>query len=345
MTVSKEDEESLPWRAEPSQGRAPQGVGPGMAWGTQPPEELELAQGRQHRPPLITLQTLPAHLPPPSVSPGEAGEEDALCCQWLQRLLIKASGMEALCFKSLKTVSKKKKNVDRTRRGAECSGLQPAKARCRKQINSTLSTREQGDAAKRGRGGDSLVCLPLFSPKNTRYEFHGNRWWDESVTFTRSPFSNYNHRFSKSGLLPVLVPLSDKFLLDCCCSVAQLCLTLCDPMDYSTPGFPGHYLWQFAQTHVRSRVSYAIPPSHPLSLPSPPALNLSQHQGLFQWVSSLHLIPAQMSPLLWSLPGLPQVEPMTLSPMFPRPSSILSKGIDCHLAMFCLPEWTGSSRG
>ena len=63
-------------------------------------------------------------------------------------------------------------------------------------------------------------------------------------------------------------------------SVAQSCLTLCDPMDCSTPGFPVHrQLPEFAQTHVH-RVSDAIQPSHPLSSPSPPAFNLSQHQGL-----------------------------------------------------------------
>ena len=74
----------------------------------------------------------------------------------------------------------------------------------------------------------------------------------------------------------------------CCCSVAQLCLTLCNPTDSSMPGFPVlHYLLEFAQTHVHW-VDDAIQPSHPLSPPSPPALNLSQHQGLFQWVSSLH---------------------------------------------------------
>ena len=69
-------------------------------------------------------------------------------------------------------------------------------------------------------------------------------------------------------------------------SVAQSCLTLCDPMDCSTPGFPFHHqLPELAQTHVH-RVSDAIQPSHPLSSPSPPAFNLSQPQGLFQWVSS-----------------------------------------------------------
>ena len=71
-------------------------------------------------------------------------------------------------------------------------------------------------------------------------------------------------------------------------SVAQSCLTLCDPMDWSTPGLPVHHqLPEFAQTHVHW-VSDAIQPSHPLSSPSPPAFNLSQHQGLSKWVSSLH---------------------------------------------------------
>ena len=73
-------------------------------------------------------------------------------------------------------------------------------------------------------------------------------------------------------------------------SVAQLCPTLCNPMDCSTPGLPVHHQHpEFTQTHVH-RVSDAIQPSHPLSSPSPPALNLSQYQGLFKWVSSLHQV-------------------------------------------------------
>ena len=65
-------------------------------------------------------------------------------------------------------------------------------------------------------------------------------------------------------------------------SVAQLCPTLCDPMNRSTPGLPLHHqLPEFTQTHVH-RVGDAIQPSHPLSSPSPPAPNPSQHQGLFQ---------------------------------------------------------------
>ena len=65
-------------------------------------------------------------------------------------------------------------------------------------------------------------------------------------------------------------------------SVAQSCLTLCDPMNRSTPGLPVHHqLPEFTQTHVHP-VSDAIQPSHPLSSPSPPATNPSQHQSLFQ---------------------------------------------------------------
>ena len=75
----------------------------------------------------------------------------------------------------------------------------------------------------------------------------------------------------------------------CCCSVAKSCLTLCIPMNCSMPGFPVlHYLPEFVQTHVHW-VSDAIQPSRPLS-PSPPAFNLSQHQGLFQRVSSSHQV-------------------------------------------------------
>ena len=71
-------------------------------------------------------------------------------------------------------------------------------------------------------------------------------------------------------------------------SVAQSCLTLCDPMHLSMPGLPVHHqLLEFTQTHVH-RVSDAIQPSQPLSSPSPPAPNPSQHQSLFQWVNSSH---------------------------------------------------------
>ena len=73
-------------------------------------------------------------------------------------------------------------------------------------------------------------------------------------------------------------------------SVTQLCQTLCDPMDCSMAGFPVHHqLPEPTQTHVLW-VGDAIQPSHPLLSPSPSAFSLSQHQGLFKWVSSLNQV-------------------------------------------------------
>ena len=72
--------------------------------------------------------------------------------------------------------------------------------------------------------------------------------------------------------------------------VAQLCPTLCDPMDCSTSGLPVHHqLPEFTQSHVHW-VGDAIQPSHPLLSPPPPAFNLSQHPDLFKWVSCLHQV-------------------------------------------------------
>ena len=77
-----------------------------------------------------------------------------------------------------------------------------------------------------------------------------------------------------------------KNIIHCCCLVAQSCVTLCDPMDCSTWCFLVlHYLLEFIQTHIHWSMD-ANQPSHPLSSPSPPTLNLFQHQGLFPWVSS-----------------------------------------------------------
>ena len=85
-----------------------------------------------------------------------------------------------------------------------------------------------------------------------------------------------------------------------CCSpdqirlVTQSCPTLCNPMNHSTPGLPVHrQLPEFTETHVHLvsdaiSISFEIQPSHPLSSPSPPAPNSSQHQSLFQWVNSSH---------------------------------------------------------
>ena len=108
-------------------------------------------------------------------------------------------------------------------------------------------------------------------------------------------------------------------------SVAQLCLTLCNPMDCSTPGLPvPHQLLEFTQTHVRG-VRDAIQPSHPLSSPSPPAFNLYQHQGLFKWViSSCQMVNIGVSPSA-------SVLPMNIQNWFPVGltglSSLQSKGL------------------
>ena len=72
------------------------------------------------------------------------------------------------------------------------------------------------------------------------------------------------------------------FSASCCCSVTQLCPTLCDSMDCSVPGLPvPHHLPEFAQVHVQC-IGDAMQPSHTLTPSSPSALHLSQHQGLFQ---------------------------------------------------------------
>ena len=90
----------------------------------------------------------------------------------------------------------------------------------------------------------------------------------------------------------------------CCflCSVSQLCLTLCNPMDCSTPGFPVlPNLPELAQTHGHW-VSISIQPSHPLWFPSPHAFSLSQHQALFQWVGSSHQVAKVLNLQLQHLP-------------------------------------------
>ena len=85
----------------------------------------------------------------------------------------------------------------------------------------------------------------------------------------------------------------------CCCLVTKSCPSLCIPMDCNIPGFPVlHCLPKFAQTHVHW-VRDAIQPFHPLSSPSPPAFNLSQHQSLFQWVGSLNQVGRVLELQIW----------------------------------------------
>ena len=113
-------------------------------------------------------------------------------------------------------------------------------------------------------------------------------WWDQAYSISRkflghlwvcTYWGGTTLRCSKSMFLSMVL---FRF------SIQSLSLTLWDPMDCSTPSFPVHHqLLELVQTHVH-RVGNAIQPSHPLSSPSPPSFNFSQHQGLFQWVSSSH---------------------------------------------------------
>ena len=109
----------------------------------------------------------------------------------------------------------------------------------------------------------------------------------------------------KTSVFPELVFMKENaplfqvipFYCSCCCSVLKLCPTYCDPLDCSSPGFPVlHHLLELAQTHMHW-FGYAIQSSCPLLPPSPPAFNLSQHQGVFQWVSNCPVWPS----FLWVL--------------------------------------------
>ena len=105
--------------------------------------------------------------------------------------------------------------------------------------------------------------------RQDKMKFKSGKWCHHVAIFRNNNFKTYaQFQFSAVQSLP--------------------CPTLCDPMNRSTPGLPvHHHLPEFTQTHVH-RVGDTIQPSHPLSSPSPPAPNPSQHQRLFQWVNSLH---------------------------------------------------------
>ena len=130
------------------------------------------------------------------------------------------------------------------------------------------------------------VAKMLFCVSNLEQTNFYTKWL--RITF-------YENHYQRRYYLQQGITHHSKTILSCfvdqlCCSVVQSCLTLCDRMDCSTPGFPVlHYYPKFAQTHVH-QVSDAIQPSSPLSSPSPPAFTLSQHRGLFQWVSSSHQV-------------------------------------------------------
>ena len=128
----------------------------------------------------------------------------------------------------------------------------------------------------------SLSRVRLFAtPRNIQsMEFFRPEYWSGSPFPSPGDLPNSETEPRSPTLqavsLPPELPVSVQFS-----SVTQSCPTLCDPMNRSTPGIPVHHqLLEFTQTHVH-RVSDAIQPSHPLSSPSPPAFNLSQHQSLF----------------------------------------------------------------
>ena len=120
---------------------------------------------------------------------------------------------------------------------------------------------------------DSLKSLTIFQQQHVHSTMlYTHPWMVELYIF----YINKGKRYWVKTKAKKIV-LSDMKKIFCCCSLAQSC----------SPGFPIlHYLSEFAQTHVHW-VNDAIQSSHPLSSPSPPALNLSQHQGLFQWVRIL----------------------------------------------------------
>ena len=143
------------------------------------------------------------------------------------------------------------------------------------------------DAIKPGPCGISVPKYVFFSP--LQYCCKQGYLCSICLTFFFNvSYTNY-HNYMCFLIVNKLVFLS-RFFVCMFSSVAQLCPTLHNPMNRSTPGLPVHHqLPEFTQTHIHW-VSDAIQPFHPLSFPSPPALNLSQHQGVFQWVSSLHQV-------------------------------------------------------
>ena len=116
-----------------------------------------------------------------------------------------------------------------------------------------------------------------------KYPLFSFEWTDRDIEETQQyTYNVLPHGFQDSPHLPGKVLELRELKLDQFSSVAQSCPTLCGPMNHSTPGLPVHHqLPEFTQTHVH-QVSDAIQPSHPLSSPSPPAPNPSQHQSLFQ---------------------------------------------------------------
>ena len=125
---------------------------------------------------------------------------------------------------------------------------------------------------------------PSMKPEQWRSDTESDVWGHPQALSPLSPsmVQPREARLRKSSKKASVRAKHTKWdLVTCCCSVAQSCLTLCEPTDCSMPGFPVHHqLLELAQTLVH-QVSDAIQPSHALSSPSSTAFSLSQHQGLF----------------------------------------------------------------
>ena len=129
--------------------------------------------------------------------------------------------------------------------------------------------------------GTGNIYRTLSSEKTTQLK-NGQKFSKENTQISRKHVKSWLTTYVISSVQFGSVAQSS--------SVTQSCPTLCDSMDHSTPGLPVHHqLLEFTQTHVY-RVSDALPPSYPLLSPSPPALNLSQHQGLLKWGSCSHQV-------------------------------------------------------
>ena len=125
---------------------------------------------------------------------------------------------------------------------------------------------------------DTGKCSQHVEPTSTFFHY--------IQTIVTTAEITHNERLCRSALSKHILKNQENYFQFS--SVPQSCPTLCDPMNCSTPGLPvHHHLPEFTQTHVH-RVSDAIQPSHPLSSPSPPAPNPSQHKTLFQRVNSSH---------------------------------------------------------
>ena len=114
----------------------------------------------------------------------------------------------------------------------------------------------------------------------------------ETIFIKSANGTTFSHMFTEIRISYYFMIYSVQFMMYSVqfSSVAQSCPTPCDPMNRSTPGLPVHHqLQEFTQTHVH-QLGDAIQPSHPLLSPSPPAFDLSHHQGLFQWVNSSHQV-------------------------------------------------------